>query len=287
MAAQGAAGDVILRLTKSFAAVLAGGSLLAGAGYGLIGSTTDRVVFLAIGQGDATLLQSEGRSMLIDVGPAPPGTVPPVVAHLRTFGVDRVDAILLSHPDADHVAGLTAVMRISPDARIEIPECFEDDPKMVSVLMRAHVPPSHVVWTTGEAGRFGAFNVQVRCHSWRAGEDDNLGSMAVKVSEGAASLVTTGDGPASEEEDLLGKLDWSAEIIHFGHHGSKTSSSTAWLAAVHPVYGIVSCGLNNRYGHPNPQTLERAKAQHIEVHRTDLEGDLEFDVVHGRFEFER
>ena len=276
-----------MRLTKPLAAVLVGASLFAGTGYGLVGSTTDRVVFLSIGQGDATLLQSEGRSMLIDVGPAPMGSVPPVVAHLRAFGVDRVDVVLLSHPDADHIGGLAAVMRISPDARVEAPACFRDDSKMVDALDRARVRPSQIVWTNGERGQFGDFQVQVRCHPWYEGEDDNYGSMVVKVSDGSASLVTTGDAPSDEELDLLGQLDWSAEIIHFGHHGSKTASSPAWLAAVHPVYGIVSCGRNNRYGHPHAQTLERAKAQGIEVHRTDREGDIEFDVAHGRFELER
>ena len=287
MAAEGSARNVMVRLTRPFAAAFAAVSLLAGTGYGLIGSSTDRVVFLAIGQGDATLVQSQGRSMLIDVGPAPPGATPPIAAHLRAFGVDHVDVILLSHPDADHVGGLEAVMRTSPDARVEAPACFRGDSKMTDALERANVRPAQIVWTSGETGRFGAFDVQVRCHPWREGEDDNLGSMVVKVSEGSASLVTTGDAPAVEEGDLLGALDWRAEIIHFGHHGSKTSSSPAWLAAVHPVYGIVSCGRNNRYGHPAPQTLERAKAQGIEVHRTDQEGDIEFDVAHGRFEMSR
>ena len=275
-----------MRLTKSLSAGFACASLLAGTGYGLVGSATDRVVFLAIGQGDATLLQSQGRSMLIDVGPAPPGAVPPVTAHLRGFGVDRVDVVLLSHPDADHVGGLAAVMRISPDARVEAPVCFRNDAKMLDALDHAHVRSSQIVWTNGESGQFGDFQVQVRCHPWSEGEDDNYGSMVVKVSDGPASFVTTGDAPSQEELDLLGQLDWHAEIIHFGHHGSKTASSPAWLAAVHPVYGIVSCGRNNRYGHPHEQTLARAKEQGIEVHRTDREGDIEFDVAHGRFELE-
>jgi len=272
------------RLTSPLIGALGAGFLVAGGAYGFVDRGPDRVVFFAVGQGDATLLQSEGRSMLIDVGPAPPSGTPPVVGHLRAFGVDRVDAVLLSHPDADHVGGLEAVMKTSPDARVEVPACFRNDEKMLDVLDRAHLRASQVVWTDGEAGRFGAFAVQVRCHPWREGEDDNLGSMVVKVSEGAASLVTSGDAPAEEEADLLGTLDWSAEIVHFGHHGSKFSSTPAWLAAVHPAYGIVSCGRGNRYGHPAPQTLERARAQGIEVHRTDEEGDLEFDVAHGRFE---
>jgi len=269
-----------MRLTKPISAGLAGASLIAGLGFGIVGSAPERVVFLAIGQGDATLVQSQGRSMLIDVGPAPPGTVPPIAAHLRAFGVDGVDVVLLSHPDADHVGGLEAVVRASPDTRVEVPACFRNDPKMLDALEHAHVRDAQVIWTNGETGRLGLFEVQVRCHPWHSGEDDNMGSMAVKISEGAASLVTTGDAPSAEESDLLGQLDWGAEIVHFGHHGSKTSSSPAWLAAVHPVYGIVSCGRNNRYGHPNPQTLERAKAQHIEVHRTDQEGDIEFDQMY-------
>lgn len=222
--------------------------------------------------------------MLIDVGPDADGKTAPVIAHLRALGVERIDLILLSHPDSDHVGGLAAVIREFPGARVEAPVCFEHDEKMLDVLDRARVKPAAVVWTAGESGRCGDFELQVRCHPWQDGEDDNLGSMLVKLTDGGASLVTSGDAPAAEEDDELNQLDWHAEIIHFGHHGSKTASTPEWLAAVHPVYGIVSCGRNNRYGHPHAQTLERARDAGIEVHRTDREGDIEFDVAHDRFE---
>ncbi len=271
--------------TRPLIVAAIGVSALCGAAYGLESAPTERVVFISVGQGDCTMVQSEGRTMLIDVGPVQRGKVSPALSHLRSLGVERVDLILLSHPDADHIGGLEQIFKAYPEAVVEAPICFENDEKMTDPL--SIVPPSQVKWTNGEEGKFGNFQLQIRCHPWAAGEDDNYGSMVVKLTDGGASLVTTGDAPAQEELDELPLLDWSAEIIHFGHHGSKTASSLEWLAAVHPVYGIVSCGLNNRYGHPHAQTLERAKADHIEVHRTDREGDIEFDDVRGRFELAR
>jgi beta-lactamase superfamily II metal-dependent hydrolase len=283
MEAKGAAD--FMTLSRPLAASAIGVCLLIGAACGVSTGPAERVVFLSVGQGDCTLVQSAGRTMLIDVGPIQHGAVAPALSHLRGLGVDRIDLILLSHPDADHIGAISQIMQAYPQAVVEAPTCFEHDDKMTDAL--EVVPSAQLHWTDGESGHFGDLAVQIRCHPWAFGEDDNFGSMVVKLSDGNASLVTSGDAPAQEELDELPQLDWSAEIVHFGHHGSKTASCPQWLQAVHPVYGIVSCGLNNRYGHPHAQTLERAKAAHIEVHRTDREGDIEFDYSHGRFELAR
>lgn len=252
-------------------------SFAAGGFYGFVGGSSERVVFLSVGQGDCTLVQSEGRAVLIDVGPKEAG----VAAKLHRLGVERVDLILLSHPDADHVGGLGEVCSSYPEAVVESPACFEHDEKMTSVIDSAR--PARTIWSSGENDAVGGFSFTIRCHSWREGEDDNIGSMFVRVADGGASLTTSGDGPSSEEADELPLADWRSEIIHFGHHGSHTASSEAWLEDVHPRYGIVSCGLHNRYGHPHADVLARAKSLGIEVHRTDLEGDIEFDVKNGGF----
>jgi beta-lactamase superfamily II metal-dependent hydrolase len=220
--------------------------------------------------------------MLIDVGPKDAD----VVNKLRHYGVVRVDLVLLSHPDADHIGGLQSVCAAYPGLTVEAPGVFEHDDKMTRPI--AEAAPANMRWTEGENDQFGTMMVSIRCHAWQEPEDDNEGSMVVKIVDKDATFVTSGDGPADEEQDMIADGDnWQAQVLHFGHHGSRTASSQAWLSDVHPVYGVVSCGLNNRYGHPHKETVDRAAADGIQVLRTDTLGDLEFDVAKSGFVWKR
>jgi competence protein ComEC len=110
--------------------------------------------------------------------------------------------------------------------------------------------------------------------------DDNDGSMFVRLEGRGLSAVFTGDASAEAEERMLRKGgNWAAHILKAGHHGSRFSSCDAWLAAVNPSVAIISCGRNNVYGHPSPDTLARIERHGIGIHRTDREGTLTFDLT--------
>jgi competence protein ComEC len=239
----------------------------------------DRILVLSVGQGDCAVVESGGRVALIDVGPFEPRGG--LVGHLGRLGINSVDLILLSHPDADHVGDLAEVHRAFPGAAVVAPIGFRSDAKLAKTLASAGV--TEVAWLSQADGSLGRFHLEIRCPNYHPGEADNRGSMFVRVWEGEASFVTTGDAPAETEALEARADDWRSEVLHVGHHGSRTSTSLAWLGLVHPRLAVISCGKNNRYGHPNPEVLERLAGAGAKVYRTDTMGDIELDVAQGEF----
>jgi competence protein ComEC len=106
----------------------------------------------------------------------------------------------------------------------------------------------------------------------------NVASVVVRLTFGNESFLFTGDLPAEQEIYLAEKYGESlhANVLKFGHHGSKNSSSPEFLDAVHPEYGVVSAGAGNKYGHPNQEVLDLAEKDGIKVLRTDTEGRIVF-----------
>lgn len=270
-------------------AIYAGAAVI-GIGVGLWSkgapAARSEVVFLSVGQGDCTLVTSEGRAALIDAGPKKlndDAGAKIVVPDLRKWGISRLDWILLSHPDIDHVGGLKSVLKAFPHAQVIMSKVYENDPKMDSELAAAGLQPKDVNWVTSIDGQLGVFKMEVRCPPWDPSSDDNLGCMFVHLADGRAALTTSGDAPMAVERAMIPVLDWKAELLHLGHHGSRTSTSSEWLAAVQPDTAIASCGLNNEYGHPHRETVNRVKAAGITLLRTDKDGDLFFRDEDGHF----
>lgn len=241
------------------------------------------LVFLAVGQGDAALFQTEGRAVLIDAGPAGAGDRI-VVPELRKRGVRKLDLVLISHPDADHVAGLPAVARKFPIVAIAIPAYFRDHPDMQRMLADAHISLTKVSWISGPSdARVAGFNLHMDVPPYPPGTADNEGSLMARISAGSASATFTGDAGFLEEFEMMKRGSWASQILKLGHHGSKFSSGDAWLDHVHPSIGIVSCGRGNEYGHPHPEVLDKCTKRGIEVLRTDLQGHLAFSLKDGKW----
>ena len=99
----------------------------------------------------------------------------------------------------------------------------------------------------------------------------------MKLTFGETKLIFTGDAEAHAEQDVLAKYpsNLSGDVLKFGHHGSSTSSTEEFLNAVSPEYGIISCGVDNKYGHPHKETLEKIKNHNIETYRTDTQGQIQ------------
>ncbi|MGL5353840.1 MAG: ComEC/Rec2 family competence protein, partial [Clostridium sp.] len=107
-------------------------------------------------------------------------------------------------------------------------------------------------------------------------EEFNDYSPIMKLTFGDMDFIFTGDAEYHAEEDVVAKYpnDLQAEVLKFGHHGSKTSSTRAFVESVKPTYGIISCGLNNDYGHPHRETLDKITKYNIESYRTDKQGQI-------------
>lgn len=246
-----------------------------------------RLTFLAVGQGDCAVLRHRGRTFLVDAGPAldrHDAGARIVLPRLREMGVSNVDLLFLTHPDLDHVGGAGAILDAYPNAQLAIAETFRNDPEMRKHLAGWKLPPGRIVWLPRE-GQMAVGDLRLRLHSPlpKNGKDANAGSLFLRIEQGAARAVLTGDAPREAERNALRLTDWSAQVLKAGHHGSRTSTDETFLRAVHPEWLIVSCGRDNRYGHPARETLMTAASQNVKIARTDREGDLSFEIRDGRF----
>jgi len=251
-----------------------------------------RLTFLSVGQGDCIVFQTDGHTILIDAGPkrrTPDGGTgfdagqKIVLPDLRKMGIDSVDLILISHPDMDHIGGLGAILKGVPVGRVLVSAGFEHFQPMLDRLAEAGCGPNKTVWLgPDQKAKVGDFTVEIACPPWQDPEPDNDGCEFVRISGDGASAMFTGDGSSFEEAEMMPGHDWSAQVLKLGHHGSRTASSEAFLEAVHPQWAVVSCGRDNEYGFPKREILDRVQRLGIKIARTDLDGDVEFDLgPHG------
>ena len=228
--------------------------------------TPPAVVFLDVGQGDASLiLASDGSTVLVDAGPEPPL----IAAALRSYGVNRIDLLVLTHPHEDHIGGLVGLV-----GRIHITRVWAwgsahsgDSWELVSEqLARDRVPVE--VPVVGTIAIYGDVSIEVLGPLRRyAGANDQ--SVVLMVSAGPTTVLMTGDIEESAQADL-GRI--TADVLKVPHHGGATSS-LSWLAAVEPRLAVVSVGEND-YGHPAPEVLEILNSIGAVVVRTDQAGDV-------------
>ncbi len=262
-------------------------ALILGATCGRIAPRPNDLEFLDVGQGDCAALRYEGVTILIDDGPVShlgSGRQVAVTRALRRRGVDSVDLILLSHPDADHIGGTSALIAQCPGAKLLVSSQFRTQPKLLHSVQQWHLTADRILWLPAEADiTIGRCSLHIECPPVTNREDDNRGSMFVHLDDEGATADFSGDAPMDVEKAEANHGSWRADILHAGHHGSRNSSSDDWIDAVHPRIAVISCGRDNPYGHPHRATLSRFQAHQIPVVRTDEEGDLVFAPVHGHF----
>lgn len=238
--------------------------------------------FLDVGQGDSTLIVTpSGRQMLIDGGPDG-DVVSRRLAEAVPGGDRSLDVVLLTHLDSDHSHGLLTVLeRFAVGAVLTGPHTVESHvrPEWEQALVRKDISPVEV----GAGHRIvledGVELEVLNPVPGRPLGDTNNDSVAVRLEYGNVSVLLTAD---MEDEAELRLVDSgaviSSTVLKAGHHGSGTSSSQAFLEAVSPEIAVVSAGLDNQYGHPAADVLERLEASvgPQNVYRTDLQGTVEF-----------
>ena len=238
------------------------------------------LLFLDVGQGDATLIRTPlGHWIEVDAGPvgerydAGRRMIAPLLARL---GVRRIDLFVLSHAHRDHVGGGAGVLERFPvDLALEPGMLFADSAyeDWLSALARHHTR-----WRRAVAGSQWAidgvtFRVLHPPSPWpRQGEDLNEDSIVLEVSFGAFRALLTGDAGFVAESAMAGALR-TANLLKVGHHGSRTATGAEFLAAIRPQAAIVSVGRNN-YGHPSPEALRRLASAGAATWRTDVEGTV-------------
>jgi competence protein ComEC len=247
-----------------------------------------RVVALDVGQGDATLIRfPDGRTWLVDAGGTLAGRFDIgariVAPALRAQGVHALDALLLTHADADHVGGAAGLIPLIPPARV-----WEGVPiaglPVLDVVRRA-AATAGAEWgavAAGRAARVAGVDVRVLhppAPDWERRRPRNDDSVVLELRLGAVSLILPGDvGPAVEATLADALAPSTLRVLKAAHHGSRTSSTAAFLDAVHPAIVLASAGRANRHGHPDPAVVARVRERGAALYRTDRDGAIAVDT---------
>ncbi len=231
------------------------------------------VHFINVGQGDAILIKTSEQQILIDGGDR--GTT--VINYLLDHGVSSLDLVIGTHPHADHIGGLINVMEAIPVGEIIDPgvvhttKTFEDYLDIID--------EKNIIFTEGRAGMTrdlgdGA-QMKIVHPTSPSSADLNNASIVTRFTFGQVSFLFTGDAESEAENEMLNSgYILNSTILKVGHHGSSTSTTQAFLNAVNPEVAVIMCGLNNSYGHPHEETLNRLSLANVDIYRTDLHNNI-------------
>jgi competence protein ComEC len=239
-----------------------------------------RLVAIDVGQGDAILLQGRRAALLVDAGTALEGGLDlgerAVVPTLRALGVSRLDLAVVTHADLDHRGGMPALLERIPVAEVWLPFGASREPAYDT--LRASARRRGVPVRERGAGSPPLAVGDLRATPlWPppVGEpaSRNDRSLVLRVEVAGRRVLLTGDLEAAGERALLASgLDLRADVLKLGHHGSRTSSSAALLAAVDPKLAVASAACAGRFGMPHPEALARARAAGLPVWWTGRHG---------------
>jgi len=243
------------------------------------------VHFIDVGQGDCTLISADGQHMLIDGGER--GNEDRVVKYLKDQGVRRLDIVVATHPHSDHIGGLAyGIMEAFPAGTVIAPQ-FSPENTPTTQTYERFLQVVGQLKREGTAAVFARPGVeydlgQAKCTVLGPLKEDgvnyNNDSVVVRVAYGNVAVLLTGDAERGVEGQLVKQWgsDLRATLLSAGHHGSKTSSTKAFLGAVDPQVMAISSGSDNTYGHPHADVLQRCRDMGIQVFRTDTEGTIVF-----------
>lgn len=241
--------------------------------------------FLDVGQGDCAVLHTGGgHTIIVDAGRRSDDNDAGrsvVLPFLRSQGIGRVDALLLTHPDDDHVGGAPTILRKYRVDRLLVSGLPSDAftyNEALAIARQRRIPVIDL--RAGEQMRIEP-GVSMDVVSPAPGPQppaehpSNAGSLVVRVRAGITTLLLTGDADADAEAGMLERHEpLQSDVLKVGHHGSPGSSTEAFLDAVAPRVAVISVGRRNAYGHPSPVVLSRLARRGVRVLRTDQNGAI-------------
>ena len=255
-------------------------------GYMRISHPSWNLTLIDVGQGDSILLTTpSGKHILVDSGDRSKRDMGKdvIVPFLRHSGIQRLDALVITHPDLDHFGGASSILRTFPVKELWINECSRTEAKadwQKTIATAADREISIRDIGRGFTWREHRFEIQavhpnpnstagLKC------SDANQGSITLRAHGLGHSAMLTGDLTAAGEKEILASdANIRSDILKLGHHGSKTSSSAPFLDAVAPQLALISSGRKNRFRHPSKQVIERLDSLHIPYLNTATSGTV-------------
>ncbi|MBW7573109.1 MBL fold metallo-hydrolase [Caproiciproducens sp. AGMB10547] len=257
--------------------MVAGSAPQSSSGAQLSGTEQDAtsVYFLDVGQGDSELIRLKtGENILIDAGT--PETAQELADYLADLGVSKIDCLVATHPHADHIGGMEQIvsrfeigqiyMPRIPDSQIPTTAAYE---KLLTAIDKKGLKI-----TAPKAGTVIVHNgdekLEILAPNSAKYDDLNSYSIVAMLTSGEKKFLFTGDAESDSEKEMVAKgYDLRCDVLKCGHHGSSTSTSAAFLKAANPKTAVISCGLNNDYGHPHKEVISRLQKAGVTIYRTD------------------
>lgn len=267
------------RLVSCFLAVLMSLSLF-GCGTASKPDLLLEIITLDVGQGSSTLIRTADGDILVDTGSEL--SQPSLCRRLHSLGVERLELLILSHPDDDHIGGADGILeQFEVGAVWTNGAVTESDGyvRLTDALEKSGLTPS--VAKVGDGYELGGLNVTVLSPLSETVADDNEGSLVLLLRCGTFGGLMMGDASDRIEQAMIekyGAAHLDIDVLWVGHHGAENASSAAFLEMVSPRYAVIGCGAGNAYGHPDGRVLARLDAVKAEVLRTDLLGEIRMEI---------
>lgn len=245
-----------------------------------------KVFVLDVGQGDSILIVTPGgKTALVDAGEPGDGKI--ILAALKKYGVDHIDLFIATHAHADHIGAADEVIKGIPVANVlysGVPNTTKNYEDFLKAVDEKKIPLLRADPTqTFELGGGAVIRVLAPIEPLfkkedlrSGGNEPNANSVVTRLDYGAFSMLLTGDAEEQTERERLIKsgANIRATVLKVGHHGSKYATSEEFLKRGEFKYAIISAGMDNRYGHPSQEVLNRLKAAQVKIYRTDFQGEI-------------
>jgi competence protein ComEC len=246
---------------------------------------TLKITVLDVGQGDAALIRTPlGKHFLVDAGRWQPGYNSGkyvILPHLKSLGIEKLDAIFLSHPHADHIGGMVDLIHNIPIDTIYT-SGMSYDTNLFKTYRRAMVQ-QQIPIVDLHAGDQILIDPSIRLFVYGPGTNSssniNNHSLVFELVYGSTEFLFMGDAEATQESQLVANYPQliDTDFLKVGHHGSRTSSNMPFLQASTPHIATVSLAKSNRFRHPNAEAIRRLRKTGGKLHFTSLEGALIFE----------
>lgn len=241
------------------------------------------VYFIDVGQADAIYIKDNDENMLIDAGNNTDGKL--LVNYLKGLGVTSFKYVVGTHAHEDHIGGMDNIINNFKINTFYMPDAISTSKTFEDVLDA--LESNKVAFNTPKIGdTFNLKKAMFEVLSLGTDTSDlNDTSIVLKMTYNNTCTLFMGDASSAVEKNLLDK-NINCDVLKVGHHGSKYSSSEAFIKAVKPTYGIIMVGKDNKYGHPTEKTLQTLQKYNVNIHRTDEEGTIIMKIKGDTISFE-